>query len=117
MINVNKQIFLFNSFSVSFCSLCHWVDFFSYIFSFGKTENFDVYAAERLRQRGKNETKSNVNKKMSIYYAWKKVGVKLLRAEQKSGNSKLKTLISHLWEVCQKKWSISLKCHLMKRAI
>ena len=74
MINVNKQIFLFNSFSVSFRSLCHSVDFVSYIFSFGKTENFDVYAAERLRQRGKNETKSNVNKKMSTHLLCMKKG-------------------------------------------
>ena len=74
MINVNKQIFLFNSFSVSFHSLCHSVDFVSYIFSFGKTENFGVYAAERLRQRGKNKTKSNVHKKMRTHLLCMKKG-------------------------------------------
>ena len=36
--------------------------FFFCIFSFRKKENFYVSAAERLRQRGKYETKSNVNK-------------------------------------------------------
>ena len=37
------------------------------IFSSCKTENFVVTATERLRQRGKNETKSNVNKNMRTH--------------------------------------------------
>ena len=47
--------------------------FFFCIFSFCKKENFYVSAAERLRQRGKYETKSNVNKIWRrTCYAWKK---------------------------------------------
>ena len=39
-----------------------------------KTEKFDVSATERLRQRGKNETKSNVNKNMRTYLLCMKKG-------------------------------------------
>ena len=45
-----------------------------YIFSFRQTENFDVSAMERLRQRGKNETKSNVNKNMRTHLLCMKKG-------------------------------------------
>lgn len=41
--------------------------FFFCIFSFRKKENFYVSAAERLRQRGKYETKSNVYKHLKTY--------------------------------------------------
>ena len=41
--------------------------FFFCIFSFRKMENFYVSAAERLRQRGKYETKSNVCKHLKTY--------------------------------------------------
>ena len=41
--------------------------FFFCIFSFRKMENFYVSAAERLRQRGKYETKSNVYKHLKTY--------------------------------------------------
>ena len=48
---------------------------FRYIhFSFRKTENVDIYATERLRQRGKNETKSNVNKNMRTHLLCMKKG-------------------------------------------
>ena len=41
--------------------------FLSYTFSFCKTENLDISARERLRKKGKNETKSNNNKNMRTY--------------------------------------------------
>ena len=41
--------------------------FFFCIFSFRKKENFYVSAAERLKQRGKYETKSNVYKHLKTY--------------------------------------------------
>ena len=41
--------------------------FFFCIFSFRKMENFYVSAVERLRQRGKYETKSNVYKHLKTY--------------------------------------------------
>ena len=50
-----------------------------------------------------------------IYYAWKKVGVQLIRREQRNDNYKLKSLMLHLWCVWQKKISISLECRLMKK--
>ena len=68
-------MFIFNSFSVGFISLCHSVAFVLRIFSFRATANFYVSAKECLRQRGKNETKSNVNKNMGKYLLCMKKGV------------------------------------------
>ena len=38
-----------------------------------------------------------------IYYAWKNVGVQLIRRQQRCDNDKLRSLILQLWEVWQKK--------------
>ena len=54
-------MFIFNLFSVGSSSLCHSVVFVLLIFSFCKTENFYVSEVWRLRQRGKNKTRSNFN--------------------------------------------------------
>ena len=54
---------IFNSFLVGVSSLCHSVVFILCVYSF--RENVFVSAMEHLRQRGINETKSNVNKNMS----------------------------------------------------
>ena len=66
-LRVNRLMFIFNLFSVSFSSLCHSVVFVLCIFSFRKTENCYASAMAHLRQRRKNETKSNVNKIMRTY--------------------------------------------------
>ena len=72
-------MFFFNSFLVGFSSLCHSVVFVLCNFFSPKTEIFYVFAMERLRQRGKNETKSNVNKTMRTYLLCiKKMGVQLM---------------------------------------
>ena len=67
-----------SSFSVRFqlvSAHCAIQLFSSYgFFSFRKIENFDVSATERLRQRGKNETKSNVNKNMRTHLLCMKKG-------------------------------------------
>ena len=47
-----------SSFSIRF----QLVSAYCVIQSFRKIENFDMSATERLRQRGKNENKSNYNK-------------------------------------------------------
>ena len=75
------------------------------IFSSCKTENFVVTATERLRQRGKNETKSNVNKNMRTHLSCMKKSwrVQLTRREQRNAKNKLRSLILHFWGVWQKK--------------
>ena len=60
-------MFILNSFSIGFSSLFHSVVFVVCIFSFRKTERFYASATERLRQRGKIEIRSNVNKNMRMY--------------------------------------------------
>ena len=60
-------MFISNLFSIGFSSLFHSVVFVLYSFSFRKIEHFYVSAAERLRQRGKTGTKSNVNKNMRTH--------------------------------------------------
>ena len=49
-----------------------------------------------------------------IYYARKKAEVQLLRKEQRNDNNKLRSLILHLRDVWQKKWSKRLEWRLMK---
>ena len=65
---------IFNSFSVGFSSLCHSVVFVLCFFSFLETEKLYVSAVERLRQKGKTETKSNVNENMKTYLLCMKKG-------------------------------------------
>ena len=60
-------MFIFNSFLFGFSSLYHTVVFVLSIFNFRKIEKVYVSAMERLRQRGKNETKLYVNKIMKMY--------------------------------------------------
>ena len=61
-------------------------------FSFRKTENFYVSTIERLRQRGKNETKSNVNKIMRKYLlCMKKSGSLIDEKITRSDNNKLRS--------------------------
>ena len=48
-----------------------------------------------------------------IYYPWKKVGVQLIRKEQRYDNNKLRSLILRSFGTSgKKKWSKSLDCHL-----
>ena len=67
------------SFSIHFWLVsAHCVNqsFLSYtFFSILKTENFYISATECLRQRGQNETKSNVDKNMRTYLLCKKKGM------------------------------------------
>ena len=58
-------MFIFNSFSVGFTSFCHSVAFILRIFPF----------VSETGQRGKNETKSNVNKNMTTYLLCLKKGL------------------------------------------
>ena len=65
-----------SSFSIHFSwFLCNSVVFVLYIISFRKKEDFYVSAIERLRQRGKNETKLNANKNLRTYLLCMKKGV------------------------------------------
>ena len=66
---------IFNSFLVGFSSLSHSVAFVLCVFSFRKTENFCVSTTERLRQRGKSETKSRANKNLRTYLLCMKKGI------------------------------------------
>ena len=68
-------MFIFNSFSVVLSSLCLSVAFVLCIFSFRETEIIYVAATEHLKQRGENETKSNVDKNMRPYLLSMKKGV------------------------------------------
>ena len=77
--------------------------------TFLKTENFDVSAVHR---RKLNQMLIKIWGR--IYYAWKKVGVQLLRRDQRYDNNKLRSLIIN-WDVWQKKWSKSLNCRLRKK--
>ena len=58
---------IFNLLSAIFSSLPRWNAFTLTIFSFRETKNLYVTETEHLRQREKNETKSNVNKNMRTY--------------------------------------------------
>ena len=59
-------MFIFNLFSVGFSSFCHLVVFILCILSFRKTEIFYASITERLRERGKNETRLNVKEDVYI---------------------------------------------------
>ena len=87
---------IFNFFSLGFSSLCHSVVFVLFIFSFCKIENFYVSTMDRLRQRRKNETKSNVNKIMKTYLvSYMKKSVSSIDEKiTRNDNNKLKSFIS-----------------------
>ena len=65
-------MFIFNSFSLGFSSLCHAVLLVLNIFLFCETDNFYVSAMERLRQRGRNETKSVLKKYKEVFIIYEK---------------------------------------------
>ena len=62
---INKCPFSFHFLLVSAHCVCNL--FLSYSFFFRKKRKFYVYATERLRQGGKNETKSIFDKNMRRY--------------------------------------------------
>ena len=64
-------MFIFNLFTAGFSLLCHSVAFILCFFPFVKQKT----VTERVRQRGKSEAKSNVNKNTRTYLLCMKKGM------------------------------------------
>ena len=91
---------IFSSFSVGFIPFCYSVVFALCVFSFRKPENFYVSTIQYLRQRGKNETKSKVNKIMRICLLHMRKSPSLDTekiSDNISDNNKLTNFIFHVW--------------------
>ena len=89
-------MFIFNSFSVGFSSLCHSFVFDLCIFFFRKTKKFYVSAMKRLRQGGK---KSNVNKIMRTYLLCMNKGGSSVDEKITRNINKLRSFMLRLWDV------------------